>query len=80
VNALLALRDALGEKAFAAALAPLDAGARAEVDRHLGKLRVPVLHLHPDAPLPGGGLDCAPETNRAAFAAGAAAAARAFAV
>jgi len=74
VNALLGLRDGIGEERFAAATMGLDPAARAEVERRLGRRHVAVVPIHPQASLASRGLDCDPAANRAAFAAGAAAA------
>jgi len=79
VNALLAVRVQLGEKRFATLLQGLDAATRAEVERHLAKRYVPVVHLHPEAPAAAGALECEAAASRAAFEAGAVAAERAFA-
>ncbi|MHC4550100.1 MAG: patatin-like phospholipase family protein [Planctomycetota bacterium] len=76
VNALLGLRDHLGPRRFATALDALDAATRAEVERHLGKRYVPVVHLHPEAPPGAGPLELDPAASRAALAAGRAAAQR----
>jgi len=78
VNALLGLRDALGEKRFAEALEALDPAARAEAERRVKGHRMPVIPIVPGSPLPAHGIACDPATNRASFAAGAAAAAGAL--
>jgi predicted acylesterase/phospholipase RssA len=78
VNALLGLRDALGEKGFAAALEGLDPAARAEAERRIAARRLPIVPIHPGTPLASRGISCDPAANRAAFAAGAAAAADAL--
>jgi predicted acylesterase/phospholipase RssA len=78
VNALLGLREALGQRAFDGALATLDPAARAEAERRLKARRLPVIPIHPGSPLPSRGVSCDPATNRTAFAAGAAAAAGAL--
>jgi predicted acylesterase/phospholipase RssA len=78
VNAILGLRDAFGEKAFAEALEGLDPAARAEAERRLKARRIPVVPIHPASPLAARGISCDPAANRVAFAAGAAAAAGAL--
>lgn len=75
VNALLGLKEAVGEKAFAKALGTLDPAAHAEAERRLKGRRMPVIAIGPGSPLASHGITCDPATNRVAFAAGAAAAA-----
>lgn len=74
VNAILGVREAVGEKAFAAALEGLDPAARAEAERRIKGRRLPVIPIHPGSPLASRGISCDPAANRVAFAAGAAAA------
>jgi hypothetical protein len=68
----------LGAAARREALDSLDPAARAEAERRLHGLRVPVIEVRPEAPPASRGLDPDPAANRAAFAAGAAAAAGAL--
>jgi hypothetical protein len=76
VNALLGLRDAVPARTFEKALAGLAPSTRAEVERHLGKRRVPIVHLHPPTPAGASVLDLDPAASRAAWDAGVAAAER----
>ena len=79
LNALLVLRDKAGPACFATALKALDKDTRAEVERHLSKRAVPVVHLQPAARRPGTAeADFSSADSRAALAAGAAAAAEAL--
>ena len=76
LNALLVLRDKAGPVRFATALKALDRDTRTEVERHLSKRTVPVIHLQPVARRPGTTeADFSSADSRAALAAGAAAAA-----
>jgi predicted acylesterase/phospholipase RssA len=76
VNALLGLRDAVPARTFERALAGLAPSTRAEVERHLGKRRLPIVHLHPPTPAAASVLDLDPAASRAAWDAGVAAAER----
>lgn len=76
INALLGLRDVVPGRTFERALAGLAPTTRAEVERHLGKRRLPIVHLHPPTPAGASVLDLDPAASRAAWEAGAAAADR----